>query len=166
MDTITDDNISSKITEMKKLIAIWNTRNLTPYGKVTIIKSLVYSKITHILLSLPKPSDQTFKDLQSIIDSFLWNKKPPKFRKEIREAEISEGGLKLHNLKKICMALKAGWIKRYLSSTAKWTNFPDHFEFRDICTYGENYIDRIYEFTDNPFWKEVLDSIEYLWSNN
>ena len=39
METITDDNISSKITEMKKLIAVWNMRNLTPYGKVTVIKS-------------------------------------------------------------------------------------------------------------------------------
>ena len=82
------------------------------------------------------------------------------------EAEISEGGLKLHNLNFFCMALKAGWIKRNLSSTAKWTNFPEHFEFRDICTYGENYIDSIYDFTDNPFWKEVLDSLKYLWSNN
>ena len=119
MESITDDNISSKITDIKNLISIWKTRNLTPYGKVIIIKSLIYSKITHILQSLPKPSQQTFIDLQSIVDSFLWNNKPPKFRKEILEAEISEGGLKLHNLKTFCMALKAGWIKQYLSSTAK-----------------------------------------------
>ena len=64
------------------------------------------------------------------------------------------------------MALKAGWIKRYLSSTAKWTAFPDHFEFGGVCTYGENYIDRIYEITDNPFWKDVLDSIKYLWKED
>ena len=59
------------------------------------------------------------------------------------------------------MALKAGWIKRYLSSIAKWTSLPDHYEFGEICTYGDNYIDRIYDFTYNPFWKDVLDAIRY-----
>ena len=64
------------------------------------------------------------------------------------------------------MALKTGWIKRFMTSSAKWTNFPDHFEFGDICTYVENYIDRIYDITYNPFWKEVLDSVKYLWNND
>ena len=163
METITDDNISSKITDMKKLLSIWSMRNLTPYGKVVIVKSLIYSKITHILLSLPKPSEKAFIDIQSLIDSFLWNNKPPKFRREILEAELAEGGMKLHNLKIISMALKAGWIKRYLSSIAKWTSLPDYYEFGEICTYGENYIDRIYEITYNPFWKDVLDAIKHLW---
>ena len=92
METVTDDNISSKITDMKKLLSIWNVRNLTPYGKVVIVKSLIYSKITHILLSLPKPSEKAFIDIQSLIDSLLWNNKPAKFRHEILEAELAEGG--------------------------------------------------------------------------
>ena len=81
METITDDNISSKLSEMKKLTALWNTRSLTPYGKVTIIKSLVQSKITHILLSLPNPSNNTFKDIQTLVDAFLWKNKPPNSEK-------------------------------------------------------------------------------------
>ena len=36
-------------------------RKLTPYGEVTIVKSLLLSKITHILLSLPSPKAQTIK---------------------------------------------------------------------------------------------------------
>ena len=96
---------------MKKLLSIWSMRNLFPYGKVIIVKSLIYSKITHILLSLPKPSEKAFIDIQSPIDSFLWNNTPPKFRREILEAELAEGGMKLHNLKIFSMALKAGWIK-------------------------------------------------------
>ena len=41
MESITDDNISIKISGIKKLISIWNTRKLTPYGNVVIIKSLL-----------------------------------------------------------------------------------------------------------------------------
>ena len=51
------------------------------------------------------------------------------------------------------MALKLGWIKRYVRSTAKWTVFPKNFEMDDMYKYGRNYVDRIYEITFNPFWK-------------
>ena len=55
MGEITELNISDKIKDIKKLISVWKIRKLTPYGKVVLIKSLLYSKFTHILLSLPSP---------------------------------------------------------------------------------------------------------------
>ena len=63
METITNDNISLKLSEIKQLISIWSSRALTPYRKVVIIKSLLMSKITHILLSPPTPSENTFAQL-------------------------------------------------------------------------------------------------------
>ena len=56
MNEITEINIFKKLCEIKKLIRVWQSRNLTPYGKVTIIKSLLLSKITHMLLSLSSPN--------------------------------------------------------------------------------------------------------------
>ena len=56
MNDITEINILKKMCEIKKLIRVWQSRNLTPYGKVTIIKSCLLSKITHMLLSLPSPN--------------------------------------------------------------------------------------------------------------
>ena len=55
MGEITEINISNKIKDIKKLVSVWKTRRLTPYGKVVLIKSLLFSKFTHILLSLPSP---------------------------------------------------------------------------------------------------------------
>ena len=60
---ITDLNIQRKMGEIQKLIRIWSTRNLIPYGKVIIIKSLLISKVTHMLLSLPSPSVLCIKEL-------------------------------------------------------------------------------------------------------
>ena len=54
---ITDLNIQRKIGEIQKLIRIWSTRNLTPYGKVVIIKYLLISKVTHMQLYLPSPKN-------------------------------------------------------------------------------------------------------------
>ena len=78
MGEITENNISKKIKDMKNIISVWKIRNLTPNGKVALIKSLLFSKITHILLSIPSPNSSTMSYLQNMINDFLWRGKPPK----------------------------------------------------------------------------------------
>ena len=97
------------MVEIKKLTTVWSSRRLTPYGKVVIIKSLLYSKFTHLLLSLPSPKPQTLRELSDIINHFLWAGKPAKFSRYILETEIKDGGLKLHNLVDFNYALKLSW---------------------------------------------------------
>ena len=166
METIADDNISLKLSDIKKLISIWSSRALTPYGKVVIIKSLLMSKITHILLSLPTPSENMFAQLDAIFFGFIWGNKPPKFRREIVEANIVEGGLKLHNLKKFDAALKIGWLKRYINTNSKWTITPKVNEFDGLFMFGMDYIERLLEMTFNPFWLDVLKSLKILWTDD
>ena len=116
---ITELNIFRKMGEIKKLIRIWSSRNLTPYGKVTIIKSLLISKITHMLLSLPSPNVLCIQEINNTFADFLWCGKPPKWRKEILEGEIKHGGLKLHNIVLFDRTLKLSWLRRYLRSNGK-----------------------------------------------
>ena len=166
LNEITDLNIQRKIGEIQKLIRIWSSRNLTPYGKVTIIKSLLISKITHMLLSLPSPSCYCFKNLNNLFSNFLWCGKPPKWRKEILEGEIYHGGLKLPNLSLFDKSLKLGWLKRYLRSTGKWTIYPNDFELWEIFTYGPDIIVKLLELTSNKFWQDVLLSLEFFWKSD
>ena len=67
-----------KIKKIQKLIVIRSARNLTQYGNITIIKSLLLTKITHVLLSLPTPNLETFTELESMFNKFLWNQKNSK----------------------------------------------------------------------------------------
>ena len=60
LKNITDINIEKKMKDMQKEINNWTKRDLTPFGKVTVIKTLVISKIVHILLALPSPSEKLF----------------------------------------------------------------------------------------------------------
>ena len=53
LDEMTELNLEIKMQKIKRLIRTWSTRKLTPYGKVLIVKSLLLSKITHILLPCP-----------------------------------------------------------------------------------------------------------------
>ena len=138
---------------------------MSPYGKITIIESLLLSKITHILLSLPTPSQNMFSRLESIFSNFIWNSKPPKFRRDIVEALNIEGGLQLHNLNISDAALKIGWLKRYLRTDSKWKIILMEAEFSGLFGYGVAYLDRIIEMTFNPFWYDVLSSLKLLWTD-
>ena len=140
-------------------------RNLTPYGKVSIIKSLLMSKITHMLLSLPSPSDICLKDLYNTFSKFLWSGKPPKWNKEILEGEIHHGGLKLHNIALFDQTLKLSWLRRFLKSKSIWTIFPNSFELVDVFTFGLEYIKRTIEMTSNNFWIDVIKSLQTLWKS-
>ena len=65
-NNITELNIETKIGEIQKLIGLWKARNLTPYGKIMIIKSLLISKNLHILLSLPSPAIELINKMEKM----------------------------------------------------------------------------------------------------
>ena len=163
LGNISDLNIYRKLGEIEQLIKIWSTRNLTPYGKVTIIKSLLISKITHMLLSLPSPSSECLNTINNAFTKFLWCGKPAKWRKEILEGEIQHGGLKLHNLQLFEKSLKLSWLKRYICSNSKWTTFPNDFDLWEVFIYGPDILEKIKEMTSNKFWLDVIGSLEVMW---
>ena len=165
MGEITELNINRKMGEIRKLIRIWSMRNLTPYGKVSIIKSLLMSKITHMLLSLPSPNATCIKELNDTFSKFLWSGKPAKWNRNILESEIHLGGLKLHNIALFDKTLKLSWLRRFLKSKSKWIIFPNSFELIDVFTYGPDYLDRIIEMTSNKFWIDVIKSLQILWNS-
>ena len=53
-------SFENKLNEMKKVLNAWSRRNLTPFGRITVIKSLVISEITHLLRNLPDPEECLF----------------------------------------------------------------------------------------------------------
>ena len=73
--------ISDLIIEILKIVALWNSIYLTLFGKVSIVKSLLTSRFTHVLLSLPTPSSKAFLALENIFNNFIWNKKQNKIQK-------------------------------------------------------------------------------------
>ena len=155
--------ILSKINDIKKLIRTWSCRQLTPYVKVTIVKSLLLSKITHILLSLPSPSVEVLKQIDTHFLNFVWSNKQAKFSRSILEAETKDGGLKLHNLATFDQSLKLGWLKRYLKSDGKWKIFADLVDFEDIFKFGNAFTERVMEIAQVLFWSDVLKSLKALW---
>lgn len=61
----------------------WKKRNLTPIGKVTLIKSLIISQQNHLFISLPTPEISYLKNRNIILFNFLWNSNVDKIKRKL-----------------------------------------------------------------------------------
>ena len=93
-----DLNYREKLTGIRKLFLNWSKRILTPLGKITISKSLAFSKINHLILALPKPSKQIINELQRLFYEYLWNKGPNKMKRTVVVQNNQDGGLRKRNV--------------------------------------------------------------------
>ena len=159
LDKITDKNCTLKFPKMKKTLRQWKRRHLTINGKISVFKSLISSMITHILLSLPSPSQEFIYEYENILKDFLWGGKPPKYRREILEYPNNLGGLQLHNLQRFSMSLKMTWLRRLLLSDSGWTTFALTHEIDKCWLYGDKYLEKKKNTIKNAFWKEVVTSM-------
>ena len=118
LKNITEINIRKKTTDMINEINKWSKRDLTPFGKITVLKTLVVSKIVHILISLPSPSSSLTNELTKLFYSFLWNEKPDQLKRSISALKLNQDGLGMLNLKVFNESLKITWFRKYINTTA------------------------------------------------
>ena len=160
LQDMNDLNYPDKIREIKSLLINWSKRVLTPFGKITVIKSLAVSKLNHLFLSLPNPSNNTLKELESIFFKFLWNNKPDKIKRSIITKNYEDGGLKMINVALFVESTKITWIRRLLKDNSKWINileksFPEVYH---IFKYGPDFTQNKLRTIKNIFWKDVLSA--------
>ena len=67
-----EDNFDDKISEIESLLRRWSFRNMTVFGRISLVKSLALSKLTHVVQVIPNPATGKIKQLQKIINSFIW----------------------------------------------------------------------------------------------
>ena len=152
---------------MKSVLYQWSKRDLTPFGKTTVIKTLVLSKIVHILIALPSPSLALTKEIQQMFYSFLWNEKPDKIKRQIAVQKPIDGGVGITDIIKFDQSLKLTWIRRIQNSGAKWTKLAINAnpKLLNIPNYGGEYPKNILNNTKNKFWTDVLNTLSLFMNN-
>ena len=55
LEKMTEINYATKIDKIKNIINYWKRRNVSPLGKITIVKSLLLPLLTNIFTVLPSP---------------------------------------------------------------------------------------------------------------
>ena len=155
-------NYADKLAEIKHLFQIWSRRQLTPIGRVAILKSLILSKLIHLWMLLPNPPNDFFISLQNSIFKFVWSNKQDKIKRKTAHKQIKEGGLGIPEVKTLATALKLTWIRKLQITNHKWKNvmllmYPE-IVILDKC--GPEILQGVSKF--NKFWNEVFNAYNAL----
>jgi hypothetical protein len=155
-------NYFEKFAEIKILFRIWMKRNITPLGRVAILKSLILSKLVHLWMLLPNPPDNCATDFQKAIFKFIWNKKQDRISRKNIIKNIQKGGLGVVDIKSYANSLKLAWIRKLEGGTHRWRSiisslFPMVASLRN---FGESL--PIKGFHINKFWRHVFLAYECL----
>ena len=108
------DNYYLKLEKIKKLLNDWSLRNISLFGKITVIKTLALPIRVQCFTVLTDPPDHIIKSLQNIFHTFIWNGKTDKIKRSTLICDYSNGGLKTPHIQSFIHALKASWIKKIL----------------------------------------------------
>ena len=93
-DTIYKEKNSLEVlVKMENLLAVWRWRNLSVAGKISVFKSLAFSKTIFIsYLSFVPPI--LINKIENLQKEFIWNGKTPKVKHTTLISNYEDGGLK------------------------------------------------------------------------
>jgi hypothetical protein len=156
-ERIAEINYDGKLTEIQKILNNWEKRQLTPFGKVTVIKALVVSKLVHLFINVPDPSVIFLKELETMLFKFLWGGKPHKIKKDIVCKSYKEGGLRMFDVFSFLAAMKISWLSKISrNSSLKDFCLTLYPSLGKLNMLGSEYCNVIMQRIHNPFWKDVL----------
>jgi hypothetical protein len=157
ISNITSLNFDNKLLEMKRVLSYWKKRQLTPFGKITVIKTLVFSKIIHLLMNLPDPPEEFLLALEKELYMFIWNGKHSRVKKSVVCKSYTDGGLNMLDVKSFLSSMKISWLRR-LSLDSEWKSFTINMypDLQNLEYFGGEYANVAMNSIKNLFWKDVL----------
>ena len=164
-DKNNEENFFSKIRKMKTKLNIWQTRDLSLYGRSMLAKTVGVSQLIYAasMLTVPEP---VIQKTQAELFAFLWRNKKDKIKRQIIYQPISDGGLNFMNFRTMVKSLRLSWIGRLLDDTnANWKAIPNYFfnkygglTFLLKCNYNVN----LFEANFPLFYRELLGYFQEL----
>ena len=161
-------NYSKALENSKKTLTFWNKQNLTPVGKIMVIKTFVLSKFNHLFMTILSPDNYFIKQLNSRLFAFLWNNKPDKIKRNYVTQDYTNGGLRMVNIECFIESLKLTWMNRLFKSESQpWLQLFEKTisPISKLALYGSTWCDLLINKTQNEFWKETLTSWKKLSDN-
>ena len=105
-------NLEERFKKFKNILNMWEQRDLSLKGKITILKSLAMTQLIYVTNVLYVPN--TFIErIQKEIQHFVWNDKPhepPKIKTSTMIADISRGGIKMSHFETQIQSQQIMWI--------------------------------------------------------
>ena len=153
------ENFDPKLEEINLLIKVWSKRKLTVFGRIVVLKTLIFSKILHLLSSLPSPPPNVLNELNKTFFKFIWNSKTERIKRDILIKDKMDGGVKMPSIINYNKAMKLTWISRLLNTDqSQWVNVFESdtgLKVKDLFRFGGEYA-KTQVVIKNDFWGEVL----------
>ena len=162
-----DINFTEKIANIRKIIKLYQWRNLSMAGRITMVKMQILPKLIHLLVVLPSPNQQLMNEINNILLQFIWNNKRPKIQLNTLVQDYKIGGQKMLHFTSFCKAAKLTWVKKLYTSaeTNGWILVvKEIFKEKHIPFIFEGNTKKIKSKAkeiQNLFWKEVLNSLTF-----
>ncbi len=159
-------NYNPILNKMENIVKIWSMRDLTLYGKATVVKTFIQSQLVYQLSVLPSPSKLFHKKVEKLIFKYLWNNKPDKIKRSVMYSKRENGGIGIPNIEYQDSALKITWVKRLLmedNATRGWNSvarsiFPKKITMLFEGNLSEKDIVTQEAMPRNKFWQDVVKS--------
>ena len=136
----------------------WKSRFLTPFGRITLIKTLFLPKLIHLFMALPV-LNALLQEINSLMHEFLWDSKPDKVKRKTICAEYSKGGLRITDIFNFEKALKLSGIRKIAQQTkSHWRLLliDNGYNINSIPVMGG--IPFLYSrLQENRFWNKVFN---------
>ena len=122
--SLIDLNWKNKIDKVQNIIARWQRRNISLYGKIIIAKTFLLSQFTYILQALALPLT-VLNTIDSMIFKFLWKKKVSntrafeKVKRVVLCKNITEGGLNMISVKDQQKVFLLKWLQRVVTGKSE-----------------------------------------------
>ena len=119
---------------------MWKSRDLTLTGKVLVIKTLLLSQIGFLTESSIIP-EKFFKEIDTLLWSFLWNSKQPLVSRNTMYLDKEMGGVNMPNLRNILLSKQIKIVYNILESNyAHWNMIGKNW----LQKFDEQYNDRFF----------------------
>ena len=108
--SICNENFDVIISKVKNICSQWMNRNLTLYGKVLVVNTLIGSLFVYKMSTMLNMTDRQINTVEGVIREYIWTGKKPKISFELLKKNKIHGGLRLVDLKAKQNALKCGYL--------------------------------------------------------
>ena len=151
-------NYDEILGKMKATLNKWNERRTSLAGKITIIKSLVTSKLVYAMTNLPSPGTDYWKEINHLLYKFVNNGKSEKIKRDVLIGPYEKGGYRMIDLQCQNQALKIAWIPKLLMIEGTWKSFilnkiPVDIRYMARCNI--KYADLPFKFRKDSIWNEI-----------
>ncbi len=149
---IAELNYTTKLEKAINKVKFWMSRDLTIYGRVTLIKSIIMSQFVYLIIPLLRPKKDIIGRINKLVFNFLWGGKPDKIKRDVVTQPLNLGGINMLYPIDFIDSLKLKLIQKIFDPEFKH-HWKDIIRMQFICpeqayiSFENNLVDSKYGFT-------------------